>query len=168
VICFVCLTMKPVGEPDAGNPHVRFDERGWETERCRMPKLPRPSSTLPQRRSPSGSANSRNRRYCGPLSPGGRSARSFDGIGADRGGVNQTCSSSLAVLTEDEIAAVGKISLPTMRGPNRRRVHAAAMSSSVSSSGLSTMMSWPQSMLCVCQVGSALHCASHLSKLGSE
>ena len=28
--------MKPVGEPDAGNPHVRFDERGWETERCRM------------------------------------------------------------------------------------------------------------------------------------
>jgi hypothetical protein len=26
--------MKPVGEPDAGNPHVRFDERGWETERC--------------------------------------------------------------------------------------------------------------------------------------
>jgi hypothetical protein len=36
VICFVCLTMKPVGEPDAGNPHVRFDERGWETERCRM------------------------------------------------------------------------------------------------------------------------------------
>src|SRR5215475_7024579 len=32
----VCLTTKPVGEPDAGNPHVRFDERGWETERCRM------------------------------------------------------------------------------------------------------------------------------------
>jgi hypothetical protein len=32
----VCLTMKPVGEPYAGNPHVRFDERGWETERCRM------------------------------------------------------------------------------------------------------------------------------------
>lgn len=24
--------MKPVGEPDAGNPHVRFDERGRETE----------------------------------------------------------------------------------------------------------------------------------------
>ena len=24
---------KPVGKPDAGNPHVRFDERGWETER---------------------------------------------------------------------------------------------------------------------------------------
>ena len=28
--------MKPVGEPDAVAPHVRFDERGWETERCRM------------------------------------------------------------------------------------------------------------------------------------
>ena len=25
--------MKPVGEPDAGNLHVRFDERGRETER---------------------------------------------------------------------------------------------------------------------------------------
>jgi hypothetical protein len=24
--------MKPVGKPDAGNPHVRFDERGRETE----------------------------------------------------------------------------------------------------------------------------------------
>jgi len=23
--------MNPVGEPDAGNPHVRFDERGRET-----------------------------------------------------------------------------------------------------------------------------------------
>src|SRR5512147_905217 len=27
-------TVKPVGKPDAGNPHVRFDERGWETGRC--------------------------------------------------------------------------------------------------------------------------------------
>ena len=27
--------MKPVGKPDAGNPHVRFDERGRETGRCR-------------------------------------------------------------------------------------------------------------------------------------
>src|SRR5215469_15476070 len=25
--------MKPVGKPDAGNLHVRFDERGWETGR---------------------------------------------------------------------------------------------------------------------------------------
>src|ERR1700682_1461860 len=40
VLCFVCLTMKPVGEPDAGNPHVRFDERGWETERCRVAQAP--------------------------------------------------------------------------------------------------------------------------------
>jgi hypothetical protein len=24
--------MKPVGKPDAGNPHVRFDERGEETD----------------------------------------------------------------------------------------------------------------------------------------
>src|SRR5437879_5282483 len=29
----VCLTVKPVGEPDAGDRHVRFDERGWETGR---------------------------------------------------------------------------------------------------------------------------------------
>ena len=27
----VCLKVKPVGKPDAGEPHVRFDERGWET-----------------------------------------------------------------------------------------------------------------------------------------
>jgi hypothetical protein len=27
----VCLGVKPVGEPDAGNPHVRFDERRRET-----------------------------------------------------------------------------------------------------------------------------------------
>jgi TIR domain/Sulfatase-modifying factor enzyme 1 len=38
----VCFTMKPVGEPDAGNPHVRFDERGWETERCRMAQATAP------------------------------------------------------------------------------------------------------------------------------
>src|SRR6516162_7062044 len=25
--------VKSVGKPDAGNPHVRFDERGWETGR---------------------------------------------------------------------------------------------------------------------------------------
>jgi hypothetical protein len=30
------LTKKAPYEPDAGNRHVRFDERGWETERCRM------------------------------------------------------------------------------------------------------------------------------------
>ena len=44
----VCLKVKPVGEPDAGNPHVRFDERGWETERCRMAQATAPilDSTL--------------------------------------------------------------------------------------------------------------------------
>ena len=34
----VCLAVKPVGKPDAGNRHVRFDERGWETGR--WPKGP--------------------------------------------------------------------------------------------------------------------------------
>jgi hypothetical protein len=34
LVCSPCaLPVKPVGEPDAGNRHVRFDERGWETER---------------------------------------------------------------------------------------------------------------------------------------
>src|SRR3984893_4387974 len=37
-----CSTMKPVGKPDAGNPHVRFDERGRETER-----LPKAQATAP-------------------------------------------------------------------------------------------------------------------------
>src|SRR5215211_19406 len=38
----VCLTVKPVGEPDAGDRHVRFDERGWETGRCRMAQAAAP------------------------------------------------------------------------------------------------------------------------------
>ena len=39
--------VKPVGKPDAGNPHVRFDERGWETERCRRgPNRARPGLYL--------------------------------------------------------------------------------------------------------------------------
>ena len=29
----VGLAVKPVGKPCAGNPHARFDERGWETGR---------------------------------------------------------------------------------------------------------------------------------------
>ena len=29
------LTIKPVGKLDAENPHVQFDERGWETDRSR-------------------------------------------------------------------------------------------------------------------------------------
>jgi hypothetical protein len=28
------LAVKSVGKPDAGNPHVRFDERGRETTGC--------------------------------------------------------------------------------------------------------------------------------------
>ena len=38
----VCREVKPVGKPDAGNPHVRFDERGRETERCRMAQATAP------------------------------------------------------------------------------------------------------------------------------
>ena len=38
----VCLTVKPVGEPDAGDRHVRFDERGWETERWPTPQVTAP------------------------------------------------------------------------------------------------------------------------------
>jgi hypothetical protein len=38
----VCLTVKPVGEPDALIGHVRFDERGWETERCRTAQATAP------------------------------------------------------------------------------------------------------------------------------
>jgi hypothetical protein len=40
----VGLGVKPVGKPDAGNRHVRFDERGGETDRQAAPCL---SSTLP-------------------------------------------------------------------------------------------------------------------------
>ena len=42
----VGLTMKPVGKPDAGNPHVRFDERGGETGLAPTAQEPRLSSTL--------------------------------------------------------------------------------------------------------------------------
>jgi transposase len=38
--------MKPVGKPDAGNPHVRFDERGGETGLAPTAQEPRLSSTL--------------------------------------------------------------------------------------------------------------------------
>ena len=38
----VCPTMKPVGELDAGNRHVQFDERGRETERCHMAQATAP------------------------------------------------------------------------------------------------------------------------------
>jgi hypothetical protein len=38
----VCPSMKLVGKPDAGNRHARFDERGWETGRCRMAQATAP------------------------------------------------------------------------------------------------------------------------------
>jgi len=41
-LMIVGLAVKPVGEPDAGNPHVRFDERGRETE-----QLPQAQATAP-------------------------------------------------------------------------------------------------------------------------
>ena len=48
----VCLAVKPVGEPDALIGHVRFDERGWETERCRMAQATAPIlDSLPTRTS---------------------------------------------------------------------------------------------------------------------
>src|ERR1051325_1919772 len=53
----VCLGVKPVGKPDAGNPHVRFDERGRETERCRMAQATAPvldSTCAPTARVTSG------------------------------------------------------------------------------------------------------------------
>jgi hypothetical protein len=38
----VCLVVKPIGKPNAGNRHVRFDERGWETGRCPMAQATAP------------------------------------------------------------------------------------------------------------------------------
>ncbi len=45
----VCLAVKPVGEPDAGNRHVRFDERGGETgpRQARLRRPPRKRRPLP-------------------------------------------------------------------------------------------------------------------------
>ena len=34
--------LKLVGKPGAGNRHARFDERGWETGRCRMAQATAP------------------------------------------------------------------------------------------------------------------------------
>jgi hypothetical protein len=48
--------MKSVGKPDAGNPHVRFDERGWETGRRlgvstrAQPRLYHPKQQVSRRR----------------------------------------------------------------------------------------------------------------------
>jgi hypothetical protein len=38
----VSSAAKPVGKPDAGNPHVRFDERGEETGRLAKPQVTAP------------------------------------------------------------------------------------------------------------------------------
>ena len=48
--------MKPVGKPDAGNPHVRFDERGGETDRSRdtAPLLDSTVNSVPSGASPKG------------------------------------------------------------------------------------------------------------------
>ena len=50
--------MKSVGKPDAGNRHVRFDERGWETGR-RYSSAPAPNldSTCTVERSSTGALN---------------------------------------------------------------------------------------------------------------
>ena len=56
-VAVVCREVKPVGKPDAGNPHVRFDERGRETERCRMAQATAPvldSTCAPTARVTSG------------------------------------------------------------------------------------------------------------------
>ncbi len=37
---FVCWYVKPVGKPDAGNSHVRFDEREVETEHGKASEAP--------------------------------------------------------------------------------------------------------------------------------
>src|SRR3954462_739021 len=46
----VGLAVKPVGQPDAGNPHVRFDERGRETGCCRMAQATAPVLDSTKRR----------------------------------------------------------------------------------------------------------------------
>ena len=47
LVLAVCPTVKPVGEPDAGDRHVRFDEREWETERCQMAQATAPKVDVP-------------------------------------------------------------------------------------------------------------------------
>jgi hypothetical protein len=41
----VGFIVKPVGEPDAGHPHVRFDERGGKRDDVRVATAPNPDST---------------------------------------------------------------------------------------------------------------------------
>ena len=52
--------VKPVGKPDAGKPHVRFDERGRETERCRHGRRHRALPRLYQRLGAAGGWASRS------------------------------------------------------------------------------------------------------------
>jgi len=52
----VCPAMKPVGKPDAGNPHVRFDERGGETEPRRAGLRRRSERTANGHRQPTATA----------------------------------------------------------------------------------------------------------------
>jgi len=87
--------VKPVGELYAGNRHVWFDERGWETGRCRMAQVTAPilDSTIlcfsnfsvpsaPARRvrtpeidrGPSATGSNRSSPTCAPR-PGVRAAR---------------------------------------------------------------------------------------------
>ena len=70
--------MKPVGKPDAGNPHVRFDERGRETGQCHRAR-PR----LYRSRARSGMSWSTPKACCctpssTPRNPGSRRRRSAD------------------------------------------------------------------------------------------
>src|SRR5215212_7827764 len=58
----VGLAVKPVGKPDAGNPHVRFDERGRETECCRMAQATAPVLDSTGQRQEAA----HHRRYAGP------------------------------------------------------------------------------------------------------
>ena len=66
------LAVNSVGEPDAANPHVRFDERGWETARLVAATAPILDSTCAQDDSVEGFFRSlfKARRYedqrCGP------------------------------------------------------------------------------------------------------
>ena len=60
--------VKSVGKPDAGNRHVRFDERGRETGLA----APRPSSTLPKPARNRPLRGARKKVYCNaPSSPSG-------------------------------------------------------------------------------------------------
>src|SRR4051794_1035929 len=71
----VGLAVKPVGKPDAGNPHVRFDERGRETGCCRMAQATAPvldSTDQGQEASCPG-------RHPRPAAPGHRPCRGHSG-----------------------------------------------------------------------------------------